>query len=80
MLEHLTARNSVHYFYSLVRRRADPESRRPPQVANIRRYRSPRVGRMVISSATTYYLPSRFGHLPQPIGGHDAARCDADQC
>jgi len=41
-LEHLTARNSVHYFCSLVRRRADSESLQAPQVASTLRHRSPR--------------------------------------
>jgi hypothetical protein len=37
-------------------------------------------GRLVICSAMAYHLPSRFVHLLQSIGGHDAARCGADQC
>jgi len=47
---------------------------------NVAHYPERKQGWMVISSATTYHLPSRFGHLPQPIGGHDAARYEADQC
>jgi hypothetical protein len=41
MLEHLTARNSVHYFCSLVRRRADSESLQAPQVESTPRHRFP---------------------------------------
>jgi hypothetical protein len=37
-------------------------------------------GSLVICSATAYHLPSRFVHLMQSSGGHDAARYGVDQC
>jgi hypothetical protein len=66
---------SLHAFVigHLAMRIADSAPRRLLRVRS-----TPR--RLVICSATTYYLPSRFRHLPQSIGGHDAARCGADQC